>query len=110
MENGWLRFSHQLNFVRTIQPIIDKQHLEILQETLQLVFNKLETANNLLQSLLRDSQRANTATKVKYVWKKKSLDKAIEDFETWQRIADQSRFLLMRIGNPRGEMASSRDT
>lgn len=114
LENGWLRFSHQLNFIQSIRRVIDEQHQEILQQTLHMFNSKLQAVNTLLDGLVKVSKTAtgtakNRPKKVKYAWKKDTLDKAIEDLEIWQRTADQSWYLLMRIADPSVDAALSRD-
>ena len=102
LDNGWLRFIHQLNFVRRIEHIIEEDHQRSYQETLSVLSSKLQTVTGILKRLVKPPSEEGTApasagTRLRYAFKKESLDKAIEEFELWQRTADQSWFLLMRI-------------
>ncbi len=113
LDNGWLRFMHQLNFVRRIEHMMEEDHQRIHEETLRMLSSKLQTVTAILKRLVKLPSESGAApepetgagTRLRYAFKKESLDKAIEEFELWQRTADQSWFLLMRIRDPRIDAA-----
>lgn len=75
-----------------------------------MLSSKLQTVTGILKRLVKPPPEEGTApasagTRLRYAFKKESLDKAIEEFELWQRTADQSWFLLMRIRDPRIDAA-----
>ncbi|KUI73548.1 hypothetical protein VM1G_08762 [Cytospora mali] len=84
-----------VNFARRIQHLMSQQHQEVYHKTLVMFSSKLEIVTSMLTTLVNPdgSHRA----KLKYVWKKESLDEAIEGLEVWQKTTDHSWFLLMRM-------------
>ncbi|ROW10358.1 hypothetical protein VMCG_02007 [Cytospora schulzeri] len=107
LENGWLRFEHQLEFARRIQYLMGQEHQEVFHKTLVMFLSKLEIVTSMLMSLLNSD--GTFRAKMKYVWKKDSLDEAIEGLEVWQRMSDHSWFLLMRISDPDVDTALATD-
>lgn len=99
LDNGWLRFEHQLSFTRRIQHLMDQQHQETYYKTLMMYSAKLELVTSMLRTLVHQDGSLR-AKKIKYAWRKESLDEAIEELEVWQRTTDHSWFLLMRIADP----------
>lgn len=81
-------------------------HKDIHEQTLCMFLTKLEVVTLLLKQLVKDANISNgdgsfrVSQKMKYAFKKERLDKAIDELETWQRITDQSWFLIMRIADP----------
>lgn len=98
MENGLLKFEHQLDFARQIQHLMSQEHQGIYDRTLRTLFSKLEIVGLKLMSLVKPDD--SLCAKLTYVWSKESLDESMKDLEDWLRMADQSWFLLMRISNP----------
>ncbi|KAM5358782.1 hypothetical protein ACJZ2D_014990 [Fusarium nematophilum] len=109
LNNSWLRFMHQLSFVSRVEHVMGDEHRDVHEQTLCMLLSKLEVVTLLLKRLAK--QQTDTADekqarlggkrKVKYAFNKDSLDKAIDELEVWQRIADQSWFLIMKIADPR---------
>ncbi|KAM0430448.1 hypothetical protein ACHAPT_005795 [Fusarium lateritium] len=118
INNGWLRFMHQLSFVSRVEHVMDEEHREIHEQTLYMLLGKLEAVTLLLKQLVRQTEPAQNEpytnpqrpqldgrSKLKFAFKKESLDKAIYELETWQKIADQSWFLIMKIADPHIDQA-----
>ncbi|KAK4231631.1 hypothetical protein QBC38DRAFT_465196 [Podospora fimiseda] len=98
LDNGWLRFQHQLNFLQRTHHIMEEDHRDICAQTLRVLLSKLDFVTAMLRQLVKkESDDKVTVRKARYALKKESLDKAIDEFESWQGIADQSWYLLMRI-------------
>ncbi|KAK0709977.1 hypothetical protein B0T26DRAFT_679316 [Lasiosphaeria miniovina] len=119
LENGWLRITHQLNFLRRVSDMMDDDHRKVYDQTLQMFLSKLQIVTSMLKDM-HVEKRPSAGTfgperdtfdtcyktrRFKYARKKESLDKAIEELETWQRTADLSWFLLMLIANPKVDSA-----
>lgn len=85
---------------------MEGEHLAIYEQILRVFASKLEIVTGILASLVEPepdrftSADAYGTKRVKYALKKRSLDKAIEELEIWQRTADPSWFLLMKIASP----------
>lgn len=110
LDNGWVKFTHQLNFLQRIQHVMEDEHRDVCEQTLRVLLGKLETVTEMLRGLLKleMSDEAHAVSnpafdvrvrKTRFAFKKESLDRAIEELEVWQRTADQSWFLLMRIAD-----------
>jgi len=90
---------------------MDEDHRTIHQQTLSMLSSKLQAVVAILNRLVKPPPEPGTVaptgagTRVKYAFKKESLDKAIEEFDLWQRTADQSWFLLMKISDPQIDAA-----
>ncbi|WYZ43399.1 hypothetical protein EsH8_VI_001098 [Colletotrichum jinshuiense] len=108
LENGILRFEHQFHFLRRIEHLMKPEHRAVHERTTHVLLTKMEIVASMLNGFLkqRTSDRSDAdvahghATKrVKVAFKKNSLDEAVEELETWQKAADPSWFLLMRIAD-----------
>ncbi|KAK3315976.1 hypothetical protein B0H66DRAFT_560058 [Apodospora peruviana] len=127
LDNGWLRITHQLNFLRRVQHMMDEEHQEVYEQTLQMFSTKLEIVTLMLKRMVKSAAPQHQADddntcrgpipiseltikpqRFKYARQKESLDKAIEDLEIWQRTADLSWFLLLKIADPRVDAALAR--
>lgn len=83
------------------------EHVDVYERTLHVLLTKIEVLISLLKRLVKpqagngNDGDANgyTVKRLKYAFKKDSLDQAIEEFETWQRTADPPWFLLLRIAD-----------
>ncbi|VBB73722.1 Putative protein of unknown function [Podospora comata] len=113
LDNNWMLFTHKLDFLKRIQHLIEDDHREIWGQTLRILLSKLEIVTGIINRLVRPlpvfleinhSLEVN-ARRGKYILIKKSLDKAIEELETWQQTTDQSWFLLMRIADSQVDLA-----
>ncbi|KAK4452640.1 hypothetical protein QBC34DRAFT_397967 [Podospora aff. communis PSN243] len=114
LDNGWLRLTHQLNFLRRVQHMMEEEHREVYEQTLRVFLNKLQIVTLILRRLVKP--RSDTfgvagggfeisPKKLKFALQKNNLDKAIEELEVWQRTADHSWFLLMKIADPQVDEA-----
>ncbi|GAP92298.1 putative podospora anserina S mat+ genomic DNA chromosome supercontig 6 [Rosellinia necatrix] len=105
LDDGCYRCIAQLQFLRQIQHVMDDGHRELQERTLRMLIEKLTLAKSLLRSMvttrLVDGQCGTevvfTPKAVKYAFRKEKLDRAIEAFETWQRLSDPSWFLIFKI-------------
>ncbi|KAK0644064.1 hypothetical protein B0T16DRAFT_377950 [Cercophora newfieldiana] len=108
LDNGWLRLTHQLNFLRRVEHMMEEEHREVYEQTLRVFLGKLQNVTLILRRLVKP--RSDTfgmaagdfdfaPKKFKFALQKENLDKAIEDLEVWQRTADHSWFLLMKIAD-----------
>lgn len=83
---------------------------------LRMLIGKLELVTSSLNGLVRTevcgtgaaSQVKMVARPLKYALKKQSVDEAIEALESWQRVADPSWFLLLRIADAQVDSALDR--
>ena len=114
LDNGWLRLTHQLNFLRRVQHMMEEEHREVYEQTLRVFLGKLQVVTLILRRLVKPHSDTFGVTggeleyapkKLKFALQKGNLDKAIEDLEVWQRTADQSWFLLMKIADPQVDLA-----
>lgn len=113
LDNSWLRFTHQLNFLQRVENLMDSGHHEIHQRTLRTFLDKLEVVTAMLRGLVKNKPHETgtlldcgfRARKGRYLVEKAALDKAVEELEVWQRIADQSWFLIMKIADPKIDRA-----
>jgi hypothetical protein len=108
---------HQLSFVSRVEDFMTDEHRDIHEQTLCMLLSKLKAVTLLLNRLVKqptstpagasqspasDAGNVGFAAKtIKYAFKKESLSKAIDELETWQKTADQSWFLIMKIADPR---------
>lgn len=114
LENNWIRFASQLNFYQRIQHIMDDEHRDVHDQTLQILQNKLEIVLSLLKRLVTPSREKDEVFpsppchkigRWKYAGRKSSLDEAIANLEVWQGLSDQSWFLLLRIADSQVDKA-----
>jgi hypothetical protein len=113
LENNWVRFGSQLNFFQRIQHVMEDEHREVYSQTLQVLQNKLEIVVSLLRGLVTQQPRAENGAsssvhkvrRWRYASSKETLDEAIVDLETWQGLADQSWYLLLRIADSQVDTA-----
>ncbi|OIW23930.1 hypothetical protein CONLIGDRAFT_664331 [Coniochaeta ligniaria NRRL 30616] len=119
LDNGWVKFTHQLNFLQRIQHVMEDEHRDVCEQTLRVLLGKLEIVTEMLRGLLKlemphdailDPGFDVRIRKTKFAFKKESLDRAIEELEVWQRTADQSWFLLMRIADSQVDDALKENT
>ncbi|KAK7414263.1 hypothetical protein QQX98_006860 [Neonectria punicea] len=117
LENFWLRYKTQLEFLKRVEPMMDESHRELVEQTLRMFLSKLEAVAAMLKRLLKPrnaskgpvSDAESVSKRLKYAFKKESLDEAIDALETWQRVSDPSWFLLLRIADQQldSELSSS---
>ncbi|QDS75665.1 hypothetical protein FKW77_007221 [Venturia effusa] len=113
IEACWLRVRCQLDymtgqFVNLMNDRLKENFSEIitkLMEKLDHCSSKIEPYNSMIDdsASIRPLARSATQqwpTKAKFARSKDSLDQAIEDLETWQRIFDPSWFLIITSATP----------
>ncbi|KAM7195480.1 hypothetical protein V8F33_006650 [Rhypophila sp. PSN 637] len=115
LDYGWVRWSQQLSSLQRIEHMMDQYHREVYAQTLETFLAKLKMVTTQLRGLVVERKPDATVKKlgylvnattnyeprsVVYVLKKKSLDKAIEELEIWQRMSDHSWFLLLKMADP----------
>ena len=82
----------QLEFLQRVWKSLDNEHQEIQVQILQVLNGKL---NAVISKLDRQANK-----KWKYVLMKESLDEAIDELGTWQRMFDPSWFLMLKVSSP----------
>jgi hypothetical protein len=113
LDNNLVQFELQLNFFQRIQHVMENAHRDVYAQTLQVLQNKLETVVSLMRGLLKPLTVSEYAIpsptyevkRWKYASQKGGLDEAIEELEEWQRLANQSWFLLLRIADTQVDQA-----
>jgi len=94
--------------------MMEEEHREVYEQTLRVFLGKLQIVTLILRRLVKP--RSDTVgmacenfelapKKLKFAFQRENLDKAIEDLEVWQRTADHSWFLLMKIADPQVDAA-----
>jgi len=96
-----------LDFVKSVESVMNEDHRTMHYRVLDMVFTKLKRVILILEGLLKKPTKMDEAgededarlavRKGKYVFVKSSLDEAIEELEQWQRKVESSLFLIMRI-------------
>ncbi|MCJ1328273.1 hypothetical protein MMC10_004949 [Thelotrema lepadinum] len=92
IQSYWKRTSVQLEFLQRVWKSLDNEHQEIQVQILQVLNGKL---NAVISKLDRQANK-----KWKYVLMKESLDEAIDELGTWQRMFDPSWFLMLKVSSP----------
>jgi serine/threonine protein kinase len=97
----------QINFLQRLKSIMGEEHLAQHQENLHVLLGKLDIATAALQKLVQTEITGQGETaeqvfkpkRVKYAVKQKSLDTAILEIESWQRLSDPTWFLVLRMAD-----------
>ncbi|KAI1840101.1 hypothetical protein JX266_013704 [Neoarthrinium moseri] len=117
LEAGWFKTELQLDFMRRVPSLMDGYHrqlnekiVEMLQSKLSIVTTKIERVVKLPDDDGEESTAGYISSKVKAKrWKyavfKESIDEAIEELELWQRTADPSWYLILKIANSQVDQA-----
>ncbi|KAH7163003.1 hypothetical protein B0J13DRAFT_615609 [Dactylonectria estremocensis] len=112
VENSWTRTRVQTDFIQPLGPVLDAEHLRVLNNVLGILATKLEVAVSKLKGVLAKKNKnggelregffgfSMGVRRGKYAWVKEALDDVIRDMEEWQRRFDPSWFLIMRIADP----------
>ena len=119
VESCWIRTEAQLVLLQNLADVLDPDHQSNQHQTLEVLLSKLKIVISRFDSVLSKSEQSNTSLSVaapeprsvnrwKYALQKESLDKAIEDIETWQRIFDPSWFLIIKAATPQIDEELSR--
>ncbi|KAI9706290.1 MAG: hypothetical protein M1820_004865 [Bogoriella megaspora] len=107
---AWIKIELQLEFMNRVKGLMDERHQVVQESLVEMLQSKLKVANSKIESVaLSNGEEDSSGTergianrlpkRVKYAWVKESLDKAIEDMEEWQRRADPSWYLIMKIAD-----------
>ena len=107
---SWVRASYHLGLLRSIAQILPTEYLELQDQTLKVLQEKLEMTVSTLESLVvkgqapttsqNQSQQQVRAKRAKYALLEGRLNKAIDDLETWQGIFDPSWYLIIKAAIP----------
>lgn len=87
---------------------MEDDHRDVYERSLCILQSRLNVVVSMLKSLVKPQPSqislmaipTYSANRAKYAIRKDSLDSAIDELELWQRTADQSWFLLMKILDP----------
>jgi len=107
---SWVRASYHLGLLRNIAQILPTKYLDLQNQTLKVLQDKLEVTVSTLESLVKkgeapslsqnQSQPLVRAKRAKYALLEARLNKAIDDLETWQGIFDPSWYLIIKAAIP----------
>ena len=105
--------------MKQVKNLLDDRHRDIqhvnveeLSSKMHVVVQRLEsvtTTTKKEESEATDKPTQRVARPFKYIWVKESLDKAIQDLEDWQRVADPSWYLILKIADRQIDTALLRD-
>ncbi|GAW16181.1 hypothetical protein ANO14919_056040 [Xylariales sp. No.14919] len=120
VEAGWLRTVKQLQFMQMVGESMDEYHKQINEKVIEMLQSKLKIVISKLERVLRmpdrdsdttssESNEAVTPRRWKYALLKESIDEAVQELEAWQREADPSWYLLLKISNSQIDQALARD-
>ncbi|KAG5746212.1 hypothetical protein H9Q70_011088 [Fusarium xylarioides] len=107
VEASWMQTALGLDFVKSVEGIMNEDHRIMHYRILDMVLTKLKNVIRILEGLIKkptkmdileeDEDAGLTVRKAKYVLVKSSLGEAIEELEQWQRKVESSLFLIMRM-------------
>ena len=109
IESLWKRTTLQLDFLRSVWDDLDKEYRTIQSQIIHVLIGKLTVAVSKIESLIVRGplstswikpQQVHGVKRFKYALVKESLDRVIEDFETWQKMFDPSWFLILKSSSP----------
>ncbi|KAI0401116.1 hypothetical protein F4802DRAFT_601391 [Xylaria palmicola] len=121
VEAGWLRTAKQLEFMQKVDGSLDAYHKQMNEKVIEILQSKLKIVTLKLERVVRmpDKDGDTTSTEQsnatlaprrwKYALLKESIDEAIEELEAWQRTADPSWYLILKIANSQIDQALMRD-
>jgi hypothetical protein len=92
--------SHHLDLLGNIAQILPPEYLELQDQTLKVLRDKLEIVVSTLEFLVKKDETFALSQRSKYALLKGRLSKAIDDLETWQRIFDPSWYLIIKAAIP----------
>ena len=102
---SWVRASYHLGLLRSIAQILPTEYLELQNQTLKVLQDKLEMTISTLSLVIKGesqnhSQQQVRIKRAKYALLEGRLNKAIDDLETWQGIFDPSWYLIIKAAIP----------
>lgn len=117
VESNWKKTEIQLGFLVQVWDTLDEEHRNIQNRILRVLVSKLEAAIAQIERVQKKKKDKDTGNgdggsgmkRWKYVLVKGCLDKAIQDFEAWQKLFDPSWFLIMRVGSSRIDQELDKD-
>ncbi|KAM3455002.1 hypothetical protein NHJ6243_008691 [Beauveria neobassiana] len=105
VEASWMQTALGLDFVKSVESVMNEDHRTMHYRILDMVFTKLKRVILILEGLSNKPNKMDVAEedqdarlavrRAKYVFIKSSLDEAIEELEQWQRKVESSLFLIM---------------
>lgn len=104
----WLKIEHQLQFMKKVEKLLDDRHRDIQQANAEMLSSKIKVVVQKLESVTISDERPGPeqthkpvpkVRQLKYTFLKESLDKAIEDLEDWERLANPSWYLMLKIAD-----------
>lgn len=106
IDASWIKTSQQLVIIGHIWETLDEEYRDLLERMLPVFENRLEIAVRKLSKLekkkpfLGGSELPDKSEKLNYaLFKKQSLEKAVQDLQSWQRELDPSWYLTLRIAD-----------
>ncbi|KAF2968326.1 hypothetical protein GQX73_g5243 [Xylaria multiplex] len=121
VEAGWLKTAEQLQFTQKVAGSMDAYHKQINEKIIETLQSKLKAVTLKLERVVKmsdkdgntnSSEESNvtvTPKRWKYALLKESIDEAVEELEAWQRTADPSWYLILRIASSQIDQALVRD-
>ena len=108
LEAGWLRWTTQLDSLKRMRHVMDEDHMQLFVELMHVLAGKLEMVTAMLRRVVRGLDRGPKPSDIRliprrlpYAFRKKSIDKAVEELEAWQKVSDPSWFLILRMSDHR---------
>ena len=105
----------QLDYLKRMQHVMEEDHLQLFDQQLQMLVKKLKKVTAMLRRVVRrldgpqPSDIRLVPKKLSYAYNKQSIDKAIEELDTWQRESDPTWFLILRMSDHRIDSELARD-
>lgn len=100
---NWTKTWDQIAFLQKIWKTLDITHQEQQSQILDMLATKLNAAITQVKRVQRKNQGKDDEAQInrwKYAMIKESIDKAIQDLETWQKRFDPSWFLILKMADP----------
>lgn len=105
LAQGWVRLEEQLSNIGHIEPLMNDRHRAVYHSILSTLQSKLEIANRALNEVINfkgeKSQHEPEVNRLRFAFKKHSLDRILQDVELFMNNADLTWFLILRISSPR---------
>ncbi|PWY93082.1 hypothetical protein BO94DRAFT_622270 [Aspergillus sclerotioniger CBS 115572] len=105
IETSWIKTSQQLTFLRRIWDSLGEEYQDLQGRILRVFEQKLEAAVIQLSKLEKQTIISGNGLPDKFkaakyaLLKKESLEKAIQDLQSWQNEFDTTWFLVMRLAD-----------
>ncbi|KAI0805555.1 hypothetical protein GGR55DRAFT_264601 [Xylaria sp. FL0064] len=99
--NAWMRVSTQLKFLQKIEAKLTDEHRIVLDQCLRAFSAKLTKVNRELEAYSQreeaESPRLTLKKRVKYAFKKQSLEKVLDALRRWDEEFDPTWYLTILI-------------